>query len=90
MDYQKAVIIPIYKKGSKPQCTDYHIISLLSILVKVYAGVLEIRIRALSLKESAGRAGSIPEGMSCVDQLFIVRQVGEKINEKNKKILWFA
>ena len=45
MDCQKAVIIPIYKKGSKPQCTDYHIISLLSILVKVYAGVLEIRIR---------------------------------------------
>ena len=78
MDCQKAVIIPIYKKGSKPQCRDYHIISLLSIPGKVYAGVLEIRIRALSLKKSSGRAGSIPEGMSCVDQLFIVRQVGEK------------
>ena len=50
MDCQKAVIIPIYKKGSKPQCRDYHIISLLSIPGKVYASVLERRIRALSLK----------------------------------------
>ena len=50
MDCQKAVMIPIHKKGSKTQCRDYHIISLLSIPGKVYASVLKRRNRTLSLK----------------------------------------
>ena len=39
MDCQKAVMIPIHKKGSKLQCRDYHIVSILSIPGKVYASV---------------------------------------------------
>ena len=50
MDCQKAVIILIHKKGSKTQCRDYHIVSILSIPGKVYYSVLKRRIRALSLK----------------------------------------
>ena len=48
--------------------------------------MLEIRIGGLSLKgKRKSKEHSRKEG--AVYQLFIVRQVGEKINEKNKRML---
>ena len=41
----KALIVLVHKKGSKLQCNNYHGISLLSIPRKVYAKILDNRIR---------------------------------------------
>jgi len=87
MDWQKAVIVPIHKKGSKTQCKNYRGISLLSIPGKVYASVLEKRIRAITERKVLEEQGAFRRGRSCVDQLFIVRQLGEKIIEKNRRML---
>ena len=40
-DWQTGVIIPIFKKGDRKQCTNYRGISLLSLPGKVYAKCLE-------------------------------------------------
>ena len=40
-DWQTGVIIPIFKKGNRKQCTNYRGISLLSLPGKVYAKCLE-------------------------------------------------
>ena len=40
-DWQTGVIIPIFKKGDRKQCTNYRGISLLSFPGKVYAKCLE-------------------------------------------------
>ena len=40
-DWQTGVIIPIFKKGDRKQCTNYRGISLLSLSRKVYAKCLE-------------------------------------------------
>ena len=46
-DWRKALVVPVHKKGSKLQCKNYRGISLLSIPGKVYAKILEKRIRIL-------------------------------------------
>ena len=40
LEWRKAIIVPLHKKGSKLECQNYKGISLLSILGKVYARVL--------------------------------------------------
>ena len=47
-DWRKAQIIPVHKKGSRTQCKNYRGISLLSVPGKVYATVLDKRIRAIT------------------------------------------
>ena len=85
-DWRKALVIPVHKKGSKMQCTNYRGISLLSIPGKVYARVLDNKISSITeakvLEEGAFRKKRI-----CVDQMFTVSQLGEKVIEKNKTML---
>ena len=62
MDWQKSVIVPVHKKGSRTNCENYRGISLLSIPCKVYASILETRMRTITEGKSVGRAGGILEG----------------------------
>src|SRR5215813_11694461 len=47
-DWNKAIIVPIYKKGHRMECSNYRGISLLSVPGKVYASIIEKRIRNLT------------------------------------------
>ena len=42
-DWKNAVIVPVYKKGSRLDCTNYRGISLMSVVGKVFARVLNER-----------------------------------------------
>ena len=44
-DWKKAVIVPLHKKGSKMVCSNYRGISLLSVPSKVYARIMDRRVR---------------------------------------------
>ena len=46
-DWQTGVIIPIFKKGDRKQCTNYKGISLLSFPGKIYAKCLERKCREI-------------------------------------------
>ena len=50
-DWRKAQIIPIFKKGSRLECSNYRGISLLSVVGKVYAGVLNDRVKLITAKK---------------------------------------
>ena len=60
------------KKGSRKQYKNYWGVTLLSVLGKVYATVLDKRIRAEDrvLEEQ----GAFRRKRSCIDQIFTVRQ----------------
>ena len=60
------------KKGSRTQYKNYRGVTLLSVLGKVYATVLDKRIRAEDrvLEEQ----GAFRRKRSCIDQIFTVRQ----------------
>lgn len=86
-DWRKALVIPVHKKGSKTQCTNYRGISLLSIPGKVYARILDSMVRGITEAMVVEEQGAFRNKRSCVDQMFTVRQLGEKIIEKNKRMV---
>lgn len=45
-EWEKAVILPIFKKGDNRRCENYRGIALLSVVEKVYERILEERLRA--------------------------------------------
>ena len=48
-DWKSAIIVPIHKKGSRLECTNYRGISFLSVVGKVFARVLNDRVKGLTL-----------------------------------------
>ncbi|RJG15506.1 hypothetical protein D4A39_16625 [Alcanivorax profundi] len=47
LDWQTGVVVPLFKKGDRRVCSNYRGITLLSLPGKVYARVLERRIRPI-------------------------------------------
>ena len=85
-DWQTGVIIPIFKKGDRKECTNYRGISLLSLPGKVYAKCLERKCREIvESKLEDGQCGFRP-GRSTTDQVFTLRQVFEKSWEYAKDV----
>ena len=53
-DWTSAVTVPLYKgKGERTECTNYRGITLLSVVEKIYAGILVGRVR----RETGGLTG---------------------------------
>ena len=86
-DWRKAVIVPLHKKGSKTLCSNYRGISLLSIPSKVYARILDSRVRRKTEGEVMEVQGGFRRGRGCGDQIFTIRQLSEKVLEKNKQMV---
>ena len=64
-DCQKAMTVPIHKKGSRTQCKNYCGISVLSIPGKVHASVLEKKMRTITERKVLEEQGAFRNGRSC-------------------------
>ena len=64
-------------------CSNYRGISLLSIPCKVYTRILDGRVRSITESKVMEVQGGFRRGRSCVDQVFMIRQLSEKVLEKN-------
>ena len=81
-DWQKAIIVPIWKKkGNKRDCNTYRGISLLSHIGKVYAKILERRARPILETQLDEAQFGFRKGRGCTDALFALRQISEKTIE---------
>ena len=80
-DWQKALIVAIHKKGSKKLCKNYRGISLLSIPGKVFAKILDARIRQVTESQVMEEQAGFRVGRGCRDQIFVMRQLAEKTIE---------
>ena len=83
-------IVPLYKgKGDPLECRNSRGISLLSVPGKVYGKILIKRV----IENSEGQVGEeqcgFRKGRGCADQVFVLRQVCEKMKEKGKQV-WIA
>ena len=77
-DWQKAVIIPIWKrKGSKRDCSKYRGISLLSHAGKMYAKILETRIRPIVEPQLSEAQFGFRKNRGCTYAIFALRQLSE-------------
>ena len=85
VDWQKSVIIPVFKgKGDPMQCESYRAIKLLEHVMKLLERILESRIREqIQLDEMQF---GFTKGKGTTDAIFIVRQMQERYREKHKKL----
>ena len=86
-DWQKAVIIPIWKKkGNKRDCGTYRGISLLSHSGKIYAKILERRLRPIVDPQLSHCQFGFRRNKGCTDAIFTLRQMCEKAIEFDKDL----
>ena len=85
-DWREAIIIPIHKKGCRAECGNYRGISLLSVLGKVYVRIVSDRVKLLIDELVMDEQGGFRAGRGCIDQVFAVRQVIEKVIKKDKVV----
>ena len=77
-DWQTGVIIPIFNKGDRKQCTNYREISFLSLPGKVNAKCLERKSREIVESKLEDGQCSFRPGCSTTDQIFTLKQIFEK------------
>lgn len=70
-DWQRAVVVPIWKcKGNKKDCSTYRGISLLSHVGKMFAKILERRIRTKAEHLLSNSQFGFRKGRGCTDAIF--------------------
>ena len=81
-DWNLSILCPVHKKGDKTVCANYRGISLLPIAYKILSSVLCERLKS-KVGEIIGpyQCGFRP-GKSTIDQIFTLRQILEKTQEK--------
>ena len=79
-EWMRAVKVPVKKKGNGQDFSDYRGVTLLSIVGKVLARILEVRLRRF-VEERGLLADSqfgFRKGRACRDALFILSEVIER------------
>ena len=85
-DWQTGMIIPIFKKGDRKQCTNYRRISLLSLPGKVYAKYLERKCREIVESKLEDGQYCFRPGRSTMDRIFTLKQIFKKSWEYGKDL----
>jgi exonuclease III len=77
-DFRNSVIVPVFKKGSKRDCTNYRGISLLSTPGKVLTSIIRSRLRERYEFILRDQQAGFRSGRGCADQIFVMRQCVER------------
>lgn len=86
-DWKQAIIVPIWKgKGSKRDCNQYRGISLLSHAGKLYAKILEKRLRPILEQQLSDSQMGFRKNRSCTDAIFTLKQLAEKAIEYDQNL----
>ena len=84
-DWADAVLIPIPKKGDLTRCDNWRGISLLDVVGKVVAKVLQRRLQRVAEEELPESQCGFRARRGCSDMIFTVRQILEKSHEHRAK-----
>jgi sorting nexin-29 len=77
--WEQGLICPIYKKGDRLMCENYHGISLLNTAYKVFSNILFQRLQPCVEKFVGNYQCGFRNGKSTSDQLHSMRQITEKM-----------
>ena len=84
-DWSDAILISIPKKGDLSHCDNWRGISLLDVIGKVVARILQERLQKLTENELPESQCGFRKGRSCADMIVTVRQLVEKLWEHKSK-----
>ncbi|GAA6083977.1 receptor-type tyrosine-protein phosphatase F-like, partial [Tachysurus ichikawai] len=77
LDWQTGVVVPLFKKGDRRMCSNYRGITLLSLPGKVYARVLERRIRPIVEPRIQEEQCGFRPGRGTLDHLYTLTRLLE-------------
>ena len=80
-DWQDAEIVPIPKKKDPRKWDNWRGISLLDVVGKVFARILQDRLQVVAEKVLPESQCGFQKGRGCVDIIFVARQLVEKCRE---------
>ena len=83
-DWKKAVFIPIPKKGNAKECSNYHIIALISHTSKVMLKILQTRLQQYVNHELRDVQAGFRKGRGTRDQIANICWIIEKVREFQK------
>ena len=86
-DWRSAVIFTLYKdRGKRTECKNYRGFSLLSVVIKIYTGIIVDTVRRVTGGLIYDEQGGLRTGTGCVDQIFTLKQISEKAIEKKCRV----
>ena len=85
-DWVDAVIVAIPKKGDLAVCDNWRGISLLDVIGKVFARILQQRLQSVADVELTESQCGFRRGCGCVDMVFCARQMVEKAIEHRESL----
>ena len=85
-DWKRSVFIPIPKKGNPEECSDYHIIALLSHASKVMLKILQARLQPYVNRELPHIQTCFRKGRRTRDQIANIHWIIKKAREFQKNI----
>lgn len=81
--WNKAIIIPLHKKGAENDCNNYRGIALQDVTYKVLAKIIRNRLEKYHNEKVGEYQGGFKAGRSTIDQIFIMKQIQQNTYEQN-------
>ena len=85
-DWKRSVFIPIPKKGTAKECSNYHIIALISHASKVMLKILKARLQQYVNRELPDVQAGFRKGRGTRDQIANICWIIKKARELQKNI----
>ena len=85
-DWKNAEIVPIPKKGDLKVCDNWRGISLLDVVGKVFARIIQIRLQRIAEEILPESQCGFRKGRGCTDMIFVARQLVEKSIEHQQSL----
>ena len=85
-DWKRSVFIPIPKKGSAKECSNYRTIALISQAIKVMFKILQARLQQYMNQDLPDVQVGFRKGRGARDQIANIRWIIEKTREFQKNI----
>ena len=86
-DWKRSVFISIPKKGNAKECSNYHIIALITHASKVMFKILQVRLQKYVNREIPDAQAGFRKGRGTRDQIANIRRITEKAREKHLLLL---
>ena len=80
-DWKNAEVVPIPKKGDLQRCDNWCGISLLDVVGKLFARVIQERLQVIAERVLPDSQCGFRKGQGCCDMIFVARQLMEKARE---------
>ena len=85
-EWKESIILPVYKKGDKTDCSNYTGISLLSTMYKILSNILLSRLTPYAEEIIGDHQCGFRRSRSTTDHIFCISQILEKKWEYNEAV----